>query len=611
MSQGKYDVVIIGSGAGGAPIANTIVKQKPNASVLVLEKGPLLLTQDQSSNGLSDYKRDELLATGSEKRLNLGNAVSNDGDSYYSSHIEPDINDEPHIYRDTDGSDKATIEGYTAQAVGGGTQLYGAVSLRFTEDDFRLKSFNDSNNNLNDPTGDVRREARDWPVSYRDMEKYYAMAEDLVGINGTVSNQKKDFASGDKYQTPLEPNAISKYAKAGMDSLGMDAYRTPLAVITEDHAPSNRLGYNSGANEAKYNPKTGFVNRYGCPLGLKSNTWVSLLAPIKDENNFELRPNTVVTHLEANNDKVTKVWIRDEAGFEDFIEADMVIVACSAIESVRLLQLSAEKDNNFAQRINGNGLLGKYFLTHCFGGAEAVMPTRADKSLTVDSDWATDHCATETFIKSKGLWAGGAIYNNTSDQALPVSLARTHGSQDLDTIWDSFESDQALRGENLMNWVSDNMGTRLSVSFMANQVPQASNRIELHPTIKDKWGRASAHIIKDWHPHDMLLMDTLAEQCANVLRHSNGSGNYPIEGHGSVYMAQNGITRIANHILGGARFGDDANDSVLDSSCRAWNFDNLYVVDGSFMPTSGSANPTLTIQANSFRVANEHLLARL
>jgi choline dehydrogenase-like flavoprotein len=75
-------------------------------------------------------------------------------------------------------------------------------------------------------------------------------------------------------------------------------------------------------------------------------------------------------------------------------------------------------------------------------------------------------------------------------------------------------------------------------------------------------------------------------------------------------MAPNGTVRIANHILGGARFGRERNDSVLDPDCRAWDFDNLYLTDGSFMPTSGSGNPTNTIEANSFRVA-DRLLQRL
>lgn len=589
----QFDVIVIGSGAGGAPIANVLAQA--GRSVLILEKGPLLSAQHQDPRGLSEFKRDELLATGSEKRIR--HPVANQGDSFYTSHVEPDLNDEPHIYRGADGRDRVTIEGYTAQVVGGGTNLYGAVSLRFTPDDFRLRSYNDGRTDLRaDPNGDVQRETRDWPISYAELEPYYCKAEKLVGLNGSRTNQAKPF-SEDHYQLPLEPNPISRFIEIGMDALGMARYRTPLAVITQDHAPSGRKAYP---------PKTGFVNRYGDPMGLKSNTWVSLLWPIIEQTDLEVWPNCTVTHLESDGAKVTKVHYRDPAGLPRTVRGTIVVVACSAIESVRLLKLSGELDGAFQTRIDGNGLLGAYFLTHCFGGAETIMPGRFDKSISLDSDWATDHCASDNFIRSNGLWAGGAIYNNTSDQALPISMARTHGSQDLDTVWKSFVNETQLTGEQLRIWIDENFGTRLSVSFMANQVPLRSNRIELHPRVRDKWERKVAYIIKQWHSHDQYLMDTLAEQCARVLRYGGdgGNGSYPVSELGGVYKAENGLARIANHILGGARFGLDPNDSVLDKDCRAWNFDNLYVTDGAFMPTSGSANPTLTIQANSFRVAD-------
>jgi choline dehydrogenase-like flavoprotein len=309
---------------------------------------------------------------------------------------------------------------------------------------------------------------------------------------------------------------------------------------------------------------------------------------------------------------VKTVHYRAPDGSERTAEGKIVVVACSAIESVRLLMLSAAQNAEFSRRIYQNDLLGKYFLTHCFGGAEAIMPGRFDKSLSVDSDWATDFCSTRDYLFENGLWAGAAIYNNTSDQCLPISLARTHGSQDIDTIWSAFVNDTSLTGERLAGFLDENFGTRLSVSFMANQVPLKTNRIELHPNVKDKWGRNVAYIVKEWHSHDRYLMDTLAEMCARVLRFGGdgGQGNYPVFEKGGVYQAENGLARIANHILGGARFGRDRADSVLDPSCRAWDFDNLYVTDGCFMPTSGGANPTLTIQANSFRVA-DHLLGRL
>ena len=581
-----YDVLIIGSGAGGSPIAHTLVNA--GKRVLMLEKGPLFKPQYQDARGLSDFKRDELFATGPEKRINL--PVANRGDSFFSSHVEPDLNDEPHVYRSPDGSDRATIEGYTAQVVGGGTQLYGGVSLRFSPTDLKLASFNAGRNDLrNDPAGEVKREARDWPVSYETLEPYYCKAEKLVGINGTSANQIKPF-SVDNYQKPLPPNPISGFVEQALKKLGMPSYRTPLAVITEDHPPSGR--------KVSSDPKTAFVNRYGDPLGYKSNTWVSLLSPLTASPNFELLPNCVVTHLEASGSRVTRVHYRDAGGAPRTAEAKLIVVACSAIESVRLLKISATMSGEFDRRINHNDLLGKYFLTHSFGGADAKMPGRYDKSMTLDSDWATDFCGTDDFLKANGLWAGSTIYNNTSDRALPISLARTHGAQDLDNIWRAFVEDTSITGQRMVQFLDDSFGTHLSVTFMANQVPVKGNRIELHPTVRDKWNRPVAYIVKGWHSHDQWLMDVMAEQCARILR---AAGAVEEPSKGGVY---HDVSRIANHVLGGARFGTDAADSVLDPDCRAWQFDNLYVTDGAFMPTSGSANPTLTIQANAFRVGD-------
>jgi choline dehydrogenase-like flavoprotein len=234
-----------------------------------------------------------------------------------------------------------------------------------------------------------------------------------------------------------------------------------------------------------------------------------------------------------------------------------------------------------------------------------VLPERADKSKTLDSDWATDHCARADWIREQGLWAGGAIYNNTSDAALPISLARTWQAQDMDNIWKGYLGDTSIVGPGFEDYMDQNFGRRVSVSFMANQVPQPDNRIELHPTVRDKWNRPVAYVIKDWHSHDQALMDTLANQCGEILRH--GGEGVQFSGQGSVGGQ---VSRIANHVLGGARFGTDAKDSVLDRDCRAWEFQNLYVTDGAFMPTSGGANPTLTIQANSLRVG-QALLGRL
>ncbi|RFU49370.1 GMC oxidoreductase [Paraburkholderia sp. DHOC27] len=603
-----YDIVIIGSGAGGSPIAHQLVLA--GKRVLMLEKGPLIMPQYQVEGRVSGFKRDELISDGAEKILRLD--VDNHGASYYSSHVEPDLNDEPHVYRRSDDQgkpiDAATIEGYTAQVVGGGTQLYGGVSLRYTPRDLTLAQWNNREGAalLDDPNEEVRRAARDWPITYETLEPYYARAEELVGINGETVNQLKPFTSGNHYQPPLQYNPISEHVKTGMDALAMKYYRTPLAVITQDHAPSGRQGPQNGDLA-----RTSYVNRYGDPMGFKSSTWVSLLSPIHERDNFTLLPNCTVTHLQSEGSRVSAVHFLDPDGVEHSVSGRVVVVACSAIESVRLLKLSAEQDKTgFAPHINqdNNGMLGAYFLTHCFGGASGLVskPSRFDKSQSLDSDFASDYCHRDEFLAAEKLWAGAVIYNNTSDRALPLALARNVDSHDLDTLWDGFNQATNICGQAMHEFLDDSFGRGLSLTFMANQVPQKINRIELHPTVRDKWGRAVAYIIKDWHPHDHALMERLSKQCYDVL--SKGGIENALSA-GEVY-GKDELARCANHILGGARFGLDSTDSVLDPDCRAWGFDNLYVTDGSFMPTSGGANPTLTIEANAFRVA-DILLGRL
>ena len=169
----------------------------------------------------------------------------------------------------------------------------------------------------------------------------------------------------------------------------------------------------------------------------------------------------------------------------------------------------------------------------------------------------------------------------------------------------------SMRGDGFIEFMDDEFGRGLSISFMANQVPQFDNRIELHPTVKDKWGRPVAYVIKDWHPHDIPdghHGEAMRQRAALRRRSRHPELSHPgtrVDLHGGERSCPDGEPHPRRSALrqrsGRLRPRPD---------CRAWEFDNLYVTDGAFMPTSGGANPTLTIEANSFRVA-DHLLTRI
>lgn len=150
------------------------------------------------------------------------------------------------------------------------------------------------------------------------------------------------------------------------------------------------------------------------------------------------------------------------------------------------------------------------------------------------------------------------------------------GQELKDKLHSSFTSTQDLRFEVFNDWL-----------------PTDDCFVSLDGKVKDKWGSAVAKVRVGYHDHDLKIGHYLANKAELVLKQmsasnirSNVSGSPP-----------------PNLVAGGCRFGDDPKKSVLDKTCRVHDVDNLYVTDGSFMPTGGSVPYTWTIYANSFRVA--------
>ena len=203
----------------------------------------------------------------------------------------------------------------------------------------------------------------------------------------------------------------------------MKRYRTPLAVITRDHAPSGRT-----VPPDHETIKTAFVNRYGDPLGLKSNTWVSILAPLTAQQaNFELRANCNVTHLEGAGGRVTKVHYRDPMGGRARrrgghggrrLLGDRERAAAAALGGSRPGRV---------RRAHPRQRPARALLPHALLRRGLGDPARARRQVP-DAGLRLGHRplrARRLGAATNGLWAGGAIYNNTSD-AGAADLAGAH-----------------------------------------------------------------------------------------------------------------------------------------------------------------------------------------
>jgi choline dehydrogenase-like flavoprotein len=129
-------------------------------------------------------------------------------------------------------------------------------------------------------------------------------------------------------------------------------------------------------------------------------------------------------------------------------------------------------------------------------------------------------------------------------------------------------------------------------------MPQHDNRVDLDDSVTDAWGLPVARITLKPHANDLAMGRFLIDRNAEILEAAGATKVY------RVYIDR--VTGNCSHQHGTTRMGNDPATSVLDRNCRAHEVDNLFVVDGGSFPTGAGANPTLTIMANAWRVA-EHI----
>jgi choline dehydrogenase-like flavoprotein len=446
-------------------------------------------------------------------------------------------------YRVIAGGNRDQVGPYSC--VGGPSVFFGGVSIRFRDADFRADS------DIGGGGG-----AR-WPWGYAELEPYYSRAEGLLGVAGDETGDPTEPPHSHPYRQPPAPlSETSRMIEGAALELGMHPFRLPLAI-----------NYDTDQGRVPCVACT-TCDTFACAIGAK-NDLATCVIPALLERGLVLKSTTVATRLVHEHRRVTAVEAVDKAtGAVTLYRADSFVLAAGALGSPHLLLASG------LDHVNPAGhLVGRNLMRHCNAIVFGVFPRRPNrrhqfhKQLGIHDFYFGDPVAREP---------RGKLGSIQQLQTPPVALVKAAVPKPLAAVIDP--AVEHLTG----------------LLVMAEDQPQVGNRLAVDWDHRDRFGLPQLSIEHRYTRRDVVARAALVRRSKQVLR-----------GAGAVYRYVHEI-KTFSHAVGTVRFGDDPSTSVLDALCRFRGAPNLYVVDGSFMPTSAGLNPSLTISANGLRVG-EHL----
>ena len=519
MASERYDVIIIGTGAGGGTFA---LRLAPSGKrILLLERGDFLPRERDNWDPTAVFVQSKYKAQ----------------ETWY-------------------GKDGRAFHPGIHYCVGGNTKFYGAALFRLRKEDF----------------GEIRHHggiSPAWPIGYADFEPYYSEAEQLYHVHGEHGVDPTEPPASRPYLHPPvshEPRIQELYD--GLRTLGYHPCPLPLGILLD---------------EAEGKPKSHSAcircdafDGYPCLVNGKADAQVICVDPALDHPNVTLLTNAYIRRLDTDGSgrMVTKVLVERCDALEEYA-ADIVVVACGAINSALLLLRSAN-DRHPHGLANSSGVVGRHYMRHNNSAFLAVSrkpnPTIFQKTLAIND-----------------------FYFGAKDWDYPLGhiqmLGKSHG--------------ETIRGEapDWMFWKPEmpfETMARHAVDFWltSEDLPDPENRVTIDAT-----GRIVLHLTEN----NMEGHVRLAEKLKEILAAMDCEPRILPR---SLYLGKNVPIGGTAHQCGTVRFGGDPRDSALDVNCKAHDLDNLYVVDGSFFPSSGAVNPALTIIANALRVG-DHLVERL
>jgi choline dehydrogenase-like flavoprotein len=431
--------------------------------------------------------------------------------------------------------------------------MYGAALYRLRKEDFGSITHQDGISPA-------------WPLGYDDLEPYYTKAEQLYQVHGA------------RGEDPTEPPASAPYPCPPV------SHEPRIQQLSDDLARAGYHPFHSPCgillNEANMPYSTCVrckdCDGFPCVVHAKSDAEVIAVRPALEHANVTLLIHAQVVKLKTNSagTAVTEVIVEHEGQVETF-RAGVVVVACGAAHSAKLLLMSAN-DKHPHGLANGSDQVGRNYMFHTSQAVLAISkepnPTHYQKTLGLNDFY---------FGMDGFKFPAGSIQMVGKSQS-PMY----RGEKPIETIL-------------APTWVLDKLAEH-AVDFwlMTEDLPRPDNRITV-----DKDGNITLSYKATNEVASGKLYDKLKSMLSGLAMHEHLIPR-------QIYMKNDvGVAGVA-HQSGTCRFGRDPKTSVLDTNCKAHELDNLYVVDTSFFPSIGAVNPALTAMANALRVG-DHLLERL
>jgi choline dehydrogenase-like flavoprotein len=543
-----FDVCIVGSGAGGGMAAYMLTAA--GANVVMLEAGGPWYASRNSNMLLPAHASPRRGAA--TKTRPFGEFDACDGGF--------DIEGEP--YTRASGT---RFSWWRARMLGGRTNHWGRISLRFGPDDFRARSI--------DGLGD------DWPIGYDDIAPYYDRIDRLIGLFGTKEGIRS--APDGIFQPPPKPRCYELMVKKASDNLKITCIPGRLSILTK---PMN------GRMACHYCGEC----RRGCTVRAMFTSPDVLIAPAQKTGRLTLLTNAMVREVTTGADGLATgvSYIDKRNGADEHVQARIVVLAASAFETARIL-LNSKSPRSPQGLANASGTVGRYITDTTGASVSGFIPALMDGVPHNEDGIDGAHLYMPWWLDNRKLDFPRGYHIEVSGGRRQPEAGFMGGIQRY--------APGGGYGAALKNDYRRYYGATVGFAGRGEMIPNDKSFCELDPEVKDRFDIPVLRFNWQWADYEYNQAKHMQETFRALIAEMGGTVFNQMPTRDAGYGLATGGSII--HEVGGTRMGTDPATSVLNANCQAHEVKNLFVADGGPFVSQADKNPTWTILALAMRTS--------